>query len=292
MKKMLWLGLSLGLTPGLVAAQELESVKYGYSFFTVGLENVTYKEYYGGTESSVNISNPVLNSGGLYYINDKFDFSIDALASFSPQGSTEDWHHNGGLIQTNQLEYLKTATNILLHYKLTDAWRVIGGPALTYQTYTRYDLKTHNGYDNSAFYGTWEETSTDIFVDLGLAYDKGSLQSDSKWRVSGRAVVGVPIWSVTQNTRFPDNSFTDLGVRATLEGSLSYEVMQGLHVGWYAMLGYEKRFESDSQSVQYETCVTMVDGVCTERETVSGMATLPEADTFTFSTGLQALWSF
>lgn len=149
MKKIYW----LGLLPSLVMAHESEK-NYGYSYFTFGLENVTYQEHYSNLSSDVTIMNPVLNSGGLYYINDTFDFSIDALASFSPLSDTESWQNNGVLSQTNQLEYLKTATNIQLHYKLDEAWRVIGGPALTYQTYTRYGMKNHNGFVNKAFYGT------------------------------------------------------------------------------------------------------------------------------------------
>ena len=97
---------------------------------------------------------------------------------------------------------------------------------------------------------------------------------------------------MTKNTKFEDNTFNDFGIRTSIEGTVSYEVMKGLHLGWYAMLGYEKRFETDKQKVQFETCVTMVDGECTERENKNGYATLPEADTYTFSTGLQALWSF
>lgn len=72
----------------------------------------------------------------MYCVNDRFDFSIEALASFSPQSSKEDWVNNGASVQNNQMEYLKTATNIQLHYKLQDNWRVIGGQSLTYQTFT------------------------------------------------------------------------------------------------------------------------------------------------------------
>ncbi|WP_301338545.1 hypothetical protein [Vibrio splendidus] len=39
-------------------------------------------------------------------------------------------------------------------------------------------------------------------------------------------------------------------------------------------------------------CKTMVDGVCTDYVTEQKNATLPEADTYIFSTGLQALWNF
>lgn len=289
MKK--WIGLSL-LPFSVVAQQTHNSDKYGYSYFTVGLENVTYQEHFGGLRSDVTVTNPILNTGGLYYVNDDFDFSIDALASFSPQSSNEEWANNGASIQKNQMEYLKTATNIQLHYKLQDNWRVIGGPSLTYQTFTRYGVKNHTNAGNKYFYGTWEETSTDIFMDVGLAYDDGSLYLSDKWHISGKATFGLPVWSVTSNTQFEDVDFYDFGYRAAVEGSVSYEVTPGLHLGWYAMFGYEKRFQSDTETVTTTYCKTMVDGVCTDYVTEQKKATLPEADTYTFSTGLQALWSF
>jgi len=287
MKKLCW----LGLLPCLVAAQEVEPDKYGYSYFTVGVENVTYEELSSAT-SSVTMLNPVLNSGGLFYINDKFDFSIDALATFSPQASEEEWRSGGEVIQHNQIEYLKTATNIQLHYKLGNGLRVIGGPSLTYQTYTRYGLTNYTDEGNKYFYATWEETSTDVFLDLGLAYDDATLFNDSKWHFSGKATMGVPVWSVTNNTQSQDTDFHDCGLRAALEGVVSYEVSPGLHLGWFVMLGFEKRFETDPQQVMTEYCKTMVNGKCTEVIKEQKTAVLPEANTYTFSTGLQALWNF
>ena len=276
-------------------AQDVDTSKYGYSYFTIGLENVTYEES-SSVESSVTMTNPVLNGGGLYYINEQFDFSIDALATFSPQASEEEWNfHNAdgtSARQTNQLEYLKTATHIQLHYKLDNGVRIIGGPSLTYQTYTRYGIKTNATEGNKYFYGTWEETSTDIFIDAGLAYDDASLFNSNKWHFSGKATFGLPVWSVTTNTQFEGVDFYDFGFRTALEGVVSYEVMPGLHVGLFVMLGYEKRFETDPEKVTTQYCKTMIDGQCTEVITEQKNALLPVADTYTFSTGLQALWNF
>ncbi|HDY7676026.1 hypothetical protein ABRZ58_19650 [Vibrio vulnificus] len=267
------------------AQAELDESKYGYSYFTLGFENVVYEELFPGLDSDASVVSPVLNTGGLYHINTRFDFSIDALATFSPMSATEEWHKNGTLIQTNQFEYLKAATNILLHYKLQDNWRVLGGTSLSYQTYKRYGLKNHNGYVNDVFRegNTWEEKSTDIFLDAGVAYDSGHLYGESDWRVSGRWIFGVPIWSVTENSRFEDIQFNDFGFRTNAEATLSYQIMPGLHLGWFVMLGYEKRFESDPQRVMYTTA----SGV--EKQ---GQAWLPEAQTWTLNTGLQALWNF
>ncbi|MFB9934725.1 hypothetical protein ACFFLZ_12550 [Photobacterium aphoticum] len=278
--------LSLGVAPVAVAA---ETPDYGYSYLTMGVENITYQEAFlgsGGAVSDVTTSSPVLNTGGLYYVNDKFDFSIDALATFTPLGATERWEDNQGkAYQQNQFEYLRTSTNILVHYKWRDDVRVVFGPSLTYQTYKRYGLKGLNGYQNPVFRegDTWEEKSTDIFMDAGIAYDSGTLFNAEKWRVSGRWIAGIPIWSVTENTKFENVSFDDFGFRTSLEATLSYEVMKGLHLGWFVMLGYEFRAESDPQTVSF---------IDSEGEWQQGTAWLPEAKTYTFNTGIQALWKF
>lgn len=285
-----YVGLALmGLASTAVASDADD--RYGYSYFTMGMEHVHYEES-GVAHSSVSLLNPVLNTGGLYRVNEDFDFTIDALATFSPMNSEEEWRWNGQVIQHNEAEYLKTATNVLLHYKLQDNWRVVAGPSLTYQTFTRYGIKNYTEQGNKYFVGTWEETTTSIFADLGVAYDDGTLFSADKWHVSGKALIGLPIYSQTSSTQFSDVNFDSQSIRTSLEGTVSYEVMEGLHLGWFAMLGFEKRLASDSQIVRTTYCKTMTDGQCQEYVSENKRATLPEAETLTFSTGLQALWNF
>lgn len=261
---------------------------YGYSYMTFGVENVRYKETFTDANSDVTTTSPILNTGGLYRLNEKFDFSIDALATFSPQSSTEEWSDDNGVVyQNNKLEYMRAATHILLHYKVTPTWRFITGPALTYQTYTRSD---RNYLDNSSIDPatdifregeTWEEKSTDIFWDLGVAYEPGTLFSGNKWHKQLKFAVGLPVWSVTENSRFTDATFNDSGYRAYLDGSLSYEVLDGIHVGWYLQYSYEKRFQEGPK----RTYARNVNG-----DLIAGEAWLPEADIHSFSTGLQVLW--
>ncbi len=296
-----WVGL--GLVPMMVMvsghtlAEEsqvdaLTAEKYGYSYFTLGLENVSHRENHHGFESDLQVMSPVLNSGGLYYINDRFDFSIDALATVAPQSSDEEWHWAGKVTQTNKAEYVKGATNVQLHYKWHDHWRVVGGPSLTYQTYKRYATKSFSGDADKVLLGTWDETTTDLFLDVGVAYDSGTLYSDSDWKVHGKVTAGIPLWRSANNTQFPEQNFSSFGFRTGLEGSLSYRVMQGLSLGWFISMGYEKRFESDSETVNLSYCKTMVDGECTEVVHKKGSAVLPEADTWSMTTGLQAIWNF
>ncbi len=249
--------------------------KYGYSYFTVGMESVSYQERYGSTSSKATAVSPVINSGSLTRVNDRFDFSIDALATFSPGSTDEKWYDGQGVIQENKFEYIKTATNVLIHYKVTPQLRVVAGPSMTYQTYKRYQ----NQNESAIFYGTWEESSSDVFINAGLSYDKGTLFSDSRWHFYFKAVGGVPIWSQAANTAIDGVTFNPFGFRASIDAGINYQVMEGIHLGWFLMANYEKRFEEGPVFWRHND------------EGKRQFATLPEAETKGISTGLQILWS-
>jgi len=265
-----------------VQAKEVKASP-GYSYFTIGVENVTYKESGSGVSSTATTSSPILNTGGLFLVNDQFDFSLDALATFSPSESTEKWESaSGTLMQKNSYEYSNAETRLLVHYKYTPEWRILFGPSFRYQSYTRSDLRSLNGYSNSVFKegSTWKESSTDLSINVGLGYDSGSLFKSDKIHSSFKWVAGVPAWSHTENTRLSGGEFSYFGYHTMLSGNISYQVIRGLHLGWYVNLKYEKRFESGSESVTYREGDNLV----------SASAILPEAETYGFSTGLQLLW--
>ncbi|WP_217521721.1 hypothetical protein [Vibrio metschnikovii] len=268
------------------------TAEYGYSYFTLGVENVHYQEQHGATQSSVTMLNPVLNSGGLYRINTDWDFSIDALGTFSPRNAQEQWQWQGQRLQDNQTEYLKTATHVQLHYKWQDHWRIVAGPSFTYQTYTRYAANTYLGQGHLQNVGTWKETMTQVYLDAGLGYDSGYLSGADGWLWKGKLMFGLPLWNRITNSQFADMSFDSFGFRTGLEGSLSYQIMPGLNVGGFMLFSYEKRFASQNKRVELNHCLTMEQGHCSEYQPRSASALVPEADTVTFSLGLQALWRF
>ncbi|MFD2179778.1 hypothetical protein [Veronia pacifica] len=277
-KAILSLLLLLSFNP---AHAEEDSNNGGYSYFRFGFEDVTYKENTREVKSSARALSPVLNSGGLNVINDSFDFSIDSLATFSPGKTDETWYWNGSKLRENKYQYVRAATNILLHYKMTPEWRLAIGPSFSYQTYKRFgqernDAKNEDYHD---FYqGTFEETSTDIFIDAGFIYDTGSLNNESPWQYQFRALVGAPIWSYTTNTaeHLGDLKFDESGYRANLETGIAYRVLKGVSLGVFASAGYEKRLSSNAEIIK-------VDGK-------RYRAVIPEADTLSYSAGLQLLW--
>lgn len=259
---------------------------HGYSYIMLGFENIHYKENFGEGfgrfTSNVALVSPVLNSGSLFRLSRRFDFSIDALATFTPGHGTERWRDSTGeLVQTDTMEYLKASTNVLLHYKWLNHFRLVAGPALSYQTFTRFGIQTNQSVFGDA--STWEQKSTDVFMDMGVAYNTGSLFNDSKWLLNGRAIMGIPVWSRTKNTVYENKSFKDGGYRMFIEGTLSYQIHKGVHLGWYSQLGFEKRSESDP-----ETVTLSINGGDVDTRSV----TIPEGRNTYFSSGLQVFWNF
>ncbi|MDD1781967.1 hypothetical protein LRP49_12380 [Enterovibrio sp. ZSDZ35] len=260
-----------------------KEAKGGYSYFRGGFEHVTYDEKYPGISSSVTVVSPVVNTGGLYYVNEMFDFSLEALATFSPGSAEENWYDSKGLSQTNKYQYIRASTNALLHYKMTPEWRLVAGPAFSYQTHKRFGKESYRELpegQHEFFTNTWEETSTDIFLDMGVMYDTGTLHNESPWHYKFSAIVGVPVWSYTTNTAagLEDQTFYEMGYRGALEAAVAYRVYPGVSIGGFVTATYENRMESD--------------GVIVTVDDKRYHAVVPEGDTIHYSAGVQLLWSF
>lgn len=56
--------LGLFLSFGNVSASEIKNDFDGYSYFTAGMENITYEESFDNIKSSVDVSSMVINTGG------------------------------------------------------------------------------------------------------------------------------------------------------------------------------------------------------------------------------------
>jgi hypothetical protein len=253
-----------------------------YSYFTLGSERVKYEETASllPVTSSAEVTNSIINTGGLYNINDKYAFSIDALATFSPNSTTEEWsQENIGIYQQNQFEYNHASTNILVHYKLTPNVRLVAGGGFSLTAYERsgVDLTLNDGKIFKS--GVIEEKSTEFYIDAGIAYESGNLAQ--VWRYGGKATFGIPIWAETTNTLFSGLEYDTSGYRANIEGSLSYRLLNNVHLGLYARAFYMQR---DLEG-PFEWSGTLVDSPGKWR------VELPEGEVTAFSLGLTFLWN-
>jgi len=253
-----------------------------YSYFIVGSERVKYEETASllPVTSSAEVNNSIINTGGLYNINDKYAFSIDALATFSPNSATEKWtQENIGIYQRNQFEYNHASTNILLHYKLMPTIRLIAGGGFSLTAYNRSGVDLTLSDAKVLKSGVIEEKSTEYYIDAGIAYESGSLSE--LWRYGGKVTFGIPIWAETTNTLFPGLDFDTSGYRANFEGSLSYRLLNNVHLGLYARAYYMQR---DLEG-PLEWSGTLVDSPGKWR------VELPKGQVTALSLGLTFLWS-
>ncbi|MFY8300708.1 hypothetical protein AAEU28_18230 [Pseudoalteromonas sp. SS15] len=258
-----------------------QSEGISYSYLTVGNESISYKETATlvPVKSDASVSNLMLNSGGLYDINETFAFSVDALATFSPNSDNEEWtHETFGVYQRNQFEYIHASTHLALHYKLTENFRVIGGTALSLITYKRTGINL-NLQDGSVIKGGMqEEKSNEIYLDAGIAYESGKLSESMRYGF--KATVGHTIWSETYNTQFDGLDFATDTLRYNLEANVSFKVTEGIHLGAYARYSMLDR----GQEGPVEWTGTLVD-----RESTFAVE-FPEGETTNSSVGLMLLW--
>lgn len=255
----------------------------GYSYFNFGVENIEYKEFPANipVESQSKVSNFVIRTGGLYSINTDFNFSIDAAASFAPEQSTELWNNTetGDALQQNMVTLQNASTLILVHYKFSPSWQLLAGGSFNEETFKRFNFEalSENVVDLSKY--TVEESFSHIDVNLGIGYGSDLLQGQDD-HLSFRAYVGLPVWSNTKNTSYPDAEWTDTSsISWQLQARYSIAISNDFQIGAYASYGFVDR---DEETI-YDTYNSLAGQNVAE-------ATIPSAEVTVTSFGIELLW--
>jgi len=255
----------------------------GYSYFNFGVENIEYQEFPANipVESQSKVSNFVIRTGGLYPINQKFNFSIDATASFAPEQSTEQWDNTetGEILQKNLVTLQNASTLVLLHYKFAPSWQLLAGGSFNEETFKRFNFEalSESVVDLSKY--SVEESFSHIDVNFGLGYGSDLLQGQDD-HFSVQAYVGLPIWSNTKNTSYPNAEWTDTSSYLwQVQGRYSIAISNAFHIGAYASYSYTDR----SAETVNNTYNTFLGGNVAE-------ATLPAAEMTRMSFGIELLW--
>jgi hypothetical protein len=275
------------LVPSLLSisslAQAEEQNSAGYSYFNFGVENIDYQEFPANipVESKSKVSNFVIRTGGLYPINADFNFSIDAAASFAPEQSTEQWDNTetGEVLQKNLVTLQNASTLVLVHYKFSPSWQLLAGGSFNEETFKRFNFEalSENVVDLSKY--TVEESFSHIDVNLGVGYGSDLLQGQDD-HLSIRAYVGLPVWSNTKNTSYPEAEWTETSsISWQLQARYSIAISNDFQIGAYASYGFIDR---DEETI-YNTYNNFVGGNVAE-------ATIPAAEVTVTSFGIELLW--
>jgi len=260
----------------------------GYAYMMFGTESVTYKEKASilPIESSVTASNVAQMSGGLTKVNDRFDFSIDTVSTLLSQTATEQWRmienfggiSSGTLLQQNSFDLITSKLKILLHYKQTNNWRFVVGPAYSLDTFKRYNWQSKHA-SIVADSSVQEERYASLQAHAGVAYESYTAATNTP-RYNLRATYGHPLWQKTTNTneKYKDVSFTNAsGYNIDLDGYFGYPVTKGVELGIYGGFALQHR-EGDVTDVDTGTSILRVEW--------------PENDLTFYRMGMMFVWKF
>ncbi len=269
----------------------------GYSFFmALGQQHLNYKEESSilPVKTSVDIDNPLLITGALYAINDKFLVALDAAATFAADTTTEQWEATsssfGGtpltssVLQENQFKLQQTDTRLLLHYRMKDQWFAITGPAFHTSTFKRFAFVP--GPDNATNIvdsQVVEESASEILWLAGVALESEQLKN-SRTHYSVRVYTAIPLWREVENTLIPTHAFDDTGGQDwALEARYSYAVHPKIHIGAWGQYIVSYR---DSQ----KTCIAYAGANSGACEMNQAQAELPESRFRGLGYGIELLW--
>ncbi len=291
------------------------STDMGYSYFSFGIQNVDYEErqedviagldipFKLRTEGSVSSLN--IRSGGLFHINGQYDFSIDSTATFAPEYDEETWYLDINLpgvqegeeaVQHNSLSFTDASTTGLIHYKVTNNWRVVAGAEFQLQQFKRNEFYfpsvltqtdeyadecvVNEGEQRCLLIKQSEEIISNINTVFGLAYESGVL-SQSKFHNSMKLTVGYTAWSHIINSDSPELEFNDTGKYTIMaEARSTYQISDGLNLGVYANLQITERGDESVGPT------TFMQGGVEKTKVVS----VPEATTTSIALGVTAAW--
>ncbi len=251
----------------------------GYTYFSVGVENITYKESFFSNTLGANVnsvakaSSPVYISGGLMRVNDTFDFSMDIASTLLPTTSDEEWSVGGALAQKNSFDAMISSMEFLGHYKLTDNHRAVAGLAYKLDSYKRYDFRDPAGDPLDPEEGLSEERVATLYLTTGYWYESIPQATPGQVRFKASATVGLPVWNQATNTSFKKITFNSTnGYKANANLYAGYPVLDGVELGLFCGYNFQKKSGTDVAS--------------------DGHTKWPENELEIWQGGISAVWNF
>ncbi|MBL4865033.1 MAG: hypothetical protein JKY67_01500 [Pseudomonadales bacterium] len=255
----------------------------GYSYLGVSTEHLYYSEQYViqglAFRTSVSVDSPVLVSGGLHDINEKFSFSINVSSTLSPGDVEEKLLFDDQAIvdingtdnvHVNKYSVAMAKTQTLLHYRLTPKFEILAGVGFDLHIFKRFGWSTQlqersvvvDGVTVQSLViltsdtearllelptGAVEQTIFSMDGLLGVGYDSGNI-TDNDWRFYGTALVGKSLIRTIENTLYPDVQFEGTGgSRYSTNFGVSHKIFKGAHFG---VEGYYSKISRSEESVQ------------------------------------------
>ncbi len=218
----------------------------GYSYAAFGYQSLHYTESPSliHFRTTANTSNITFVSGGLFEVNDLYDFSLDTESSLFNTPADEHWTNTSTLnipgtnqsigpdtvVQTDRLQMDVGMVRAMLHYKVSNAFRLLGG--LTYMSLDSKRFLPTTPFPSliKTSGSLVDERDDTISPSVGFAWESGALaQQRQRWRI--RTVLDLPLFRQVTNSQIasPISSGFDWGL--DLSGAYDLRVYKGLEVG-------------------------------------------------------------
>jgi hypothetical protein len=237
-----------------VLANETQKFK-GYSYAIIGLERLSYTEKVSilPLETQVVATSPMSITGGVYRYNDRWDFSLDAMATLLPSASKETWSINASTagddfkqsnnignntLQQDSFELANSSLQFLTHYKFNEQARWLTGMKFTRHNFKRFDFESEHTQIVSLETGVIEEKVGALALELGVGYESAPVQNTDN-RYNARLLFGIPVWRSTENTGISGVEFSESsGWGFVVDASYTFQILKNIQLGVYGAYDY------------------------------------------------------
>lgn len=245
--------LGLLITSGAHAAAPSESAiepahERGFSYFMgLGRQAIHYRESastVATVDSRVRTSSPVLVTGGLYALDERWLVSLGSETTFAAGRGTEAWTTDASVfngvkltdpvLQRNGFSLTTSRLQLLGHYRVQGAWFALAGASARSLSFKRFSFQ--QGVDKAVALPTArtvEESLSEVMAELGLAYESERVRHRAE-HLGAKVTLGLPLWRRLENTNVPDLQFGRArGYDFTAEGRYSRQVYPHVHLGLF-----------------------------------------------------------
>ncbi len=227
-----------------------------FTIFSLGYENVNYKEASGALTSSGRHMNNMMQASKAYTaINDDFGFYISTVSTLVTNSSAEQWSVSPyGTIQTNQRRMSAVDLYIDAAMNMSDGWQLTMGLGWNKETFTRAGYAYPQGVRGNCVFtatgctftpnasgifqeiapggvviarldGATVEDSNSLMLRFGVRYDT-FFTDDSQWRLMAGTQAAVPLYYYVTSSILPGLTWKSSfrGYNLHVDGGMGYKL--------------------------------------------------------------------
>ncbi len=239
---------------------------HAFSYFEVGMENISYGETSTVRGYPLNmeavVSNVVQRSGGYTPIGKDSGFYVQVATTLIPSAAHEQWNIQPfGVIQENERKVNWNELNVKYASLISGTGhQLVAGVEVTTLSFTRFSF--NRAADTAAFEsatgstlvtpsGAIVEDSINLTANIGYRYDSTFVTPNETTRFLGGIHVGVPVYYRVENSSLPNTSWIEYfkGYDVSANAGYGIQIFENFMVSTSMELLYKFRPETHGKAV-------------------------------------------